>query len=72
VLDVESWHVAALRVNLSGAVAAELAASHGMFRAARLDVPTEFIQGVTDTVILRGPASALRTSGAQAGEQAPA
>ena len=70
VLDVESWHVAALRVKLNSAVTAELAASHGMFRAARLDVPTEFIQGVTDTVILRGPASALRTSEA-AGEQAP-
>jgi sporulation protein YlmC with PRC-barrel domain len=70
VLDVESWHVAALRVKLNSAVAAELATSHGMFRAARLDVPTEFIQGVTDTVILRGPASALRTSEA-AGEQAP-
>jgi len=71
VLDVESWHVAALRVKLNSAVTAELAASHGMFRAARLDVPTEFIQGVTDTVILRGPASALRTSEAQAGEPAP-
>jgi sporulation protein YlmC with PRC-barrel domain len=71
ILDVESWHVAALRVKLNSAVTEELAASHGMFRAARLDVPTEFIQGVTDTVILRGPASALRTSGAQAGEQAP-
>ena len=70
VLDVESWHVVVLRVKLNSAVTAELAASHGMFRAARLDVPTEFIQGVTDTVILRGPASALRTSEA-AGEQAP-
>lgn len=71
VLDVESWHVAALRVKLNSAVAAELAASHGMFRAARLDVPTEFIQGVTDTVILRGPASALRTFEAEAVQQAP-
>jgi len=71
VLDVESWHVAALRVKLNSAVTAELAASHGMFRAARLDVPTEFIQGVTDTVILRGPASALRTLEAEAGQQAP-
>jgi sporulation protein YlmC with PRC-barrel domain len=71
VLDVESWHVAALRVKLNSAVTEELAASHGMFRAARLDVPTEFIQGVTDTVILRGPASALRTFEAEAGAQAP-
>lgn len=64
VLDVESWHVAALRVKLNSAVTAELAASHGMFRAARLDVPTEFIQGVTGlptpTVPARAPRSAKR------------
>jgi len=50
-LEAPISRVAALRVKLSSAVAAELAASHGMFGAARLDVPTEFIQGVTDTMI---------------------
>ena len=69
VLEVESWHVAALRVKLNSAVTEELGASHGAFRAARLDVPTDFIQGVTDTVILRGPVSALRTLQTQAAEQ---
>jgi sporulation protein YlmC with PRC-barrel domain len=71
VLDVESWHVAALRVKLNSAVTEELGASHGTFRAARLDVPTEFIQGVTDTVILRGPVGTLRTLETQAGEYPP-
>ena len=61
VLDVESWHVAALRVKLNSAVTEELGVSHGTFHAARLDVPTDFIQAVTDTVILRGPVSTLRT-----------
>jgi sporulation protein YlmC with PRC-barrel domain len=61
VLDVESWHVEALRVKLNSAVTEELGASHGTFRAARLDVPTDFIQGVTDTVILKGPIANLRT-----------
>jgi sporulation protein YlmC with PRC-barrel domain len=71
VLEVESWHVAALRVKLNSAVTQEIGASHGAFRAARLDIPTDFIQGVTDTVILRGPVSALRTLETQSGEHAP-
>jgi sporulation protein YlmC with PRC-barrel domain len=69
VLDPETWHVAALRVKLSSGVTAELAASHGMFRAARLDVPTDFIQGVTDTVLLKGPIAALRAAAPADGEQ---
>jgi len=40
-------------------------------KPARLDIPTEFIQNVTDTVILRGPASALRTLETKANEQTP-
>jgi sporulation protein YlmC with PRC-barrel domain len=59
-IDVASWHIEGLRVKLHKDVTAELGASHGTFRAARLDVPTEFIQNVTDTVVLNGPIGTLR------------
>lgn len=61
ILDVGSWKVLALRVKLQKDVTQELGASHGTFRAARLDVPCDFIQDVTDTVVLTGPVSTLHT-----------
>lgn len=61
ILDVTSWRVLALRVRLHKDVTQEIGASHGTFRAARLDVPCDFIQDVTDTLVLKGPVSALRT-----------
>ena len=59
-VDVATWHIEGLRVKLNKDVTAELGASHGPFRAARLDVPTEFVQDVSDTVVLTGPIGALR------------
>jgi len=61
VLDLGSWHVQALRVKLHKHVAEEIGASHGMLRAARLDVPTDFVQDVRDTILLNGPIGTLRT-----------
>lgn len=60
-IDLGSWKVLAVRVKLERSVSDEIGASHGPFRAARLDVPSEFIQNVADTVVLTGPVSALRT-----------
>jgi len=70
VLDAAAWQVEALRVKLHTDVTNELGASHGTFRAARLDVPTTFVQDVTDTVVLNGPVATLRTL--EQGAPAPA
>lgn len=53
VLDLASWHVEAVRVKLHRDVMQALGGSHAIFRAPRLDVPTDFIRDVTDTIVLR-------------------
>ena len=60
-IDPEAWRVEAVRVKLHRDVTEEIGASHGMLRAARLDVPTAFIHNVSDAVVLSGPIAALRT-----------
>jgi sporulation protein YlmC with PRC-barrel domain len=60
-LDVVSWRLEALRIKLRRDVTEALGASRGPFRAARLDVPTTFVQSVSDTVVLAGPIESLRT-----------
>ncbi len=60
-LDPETWRVEAVRVKLHKDVTEEIGAPHGTFRAARLDVPTEFIHNVSDAVVLSGPIGTLRT-----------
>jgi sporulation protein YlmC with PRC-barrel domain len=60
-IDAEAWRVEAVRVKLHKDVTAELGASHGTFRAARLDVPTGFIQNISDAIVLSGPIAALQT-----------
>ena len=64
-VDPDTWRVEALRVKLNGDVTQEIGASHGMFRAARLDVPTSFIHNVSDAIVLDGPIGTLRTLEAQ-------
>ena len=61
VVDPETWHIEAVRVKLNKDVTQEIGASHGTFRAARLDVPTSFIQNVSDSVVLNGPIGTLLT-----------
>jgi membrane protein len=61
VIDTEAWRIEALRVKLHKDVTEEIGASHGAFRAARLDVPTAFIHNVSDAVVLSGPIGTLRT-----------
>lgn len=60
-IDPETWRVEALRVKLHKDVTDEIGASHGAFRAARLDVPTQFIHNVSDAVVLSGPIATLQT-----------
>jgi sporulation protein YlmC with PRC-barrel domain len=60
-LDPQSWRVEALRVKLDKDVTEEIHAPKGMFRAARLDIPVEFIQDVSDAVLLKGPVASLQT-----------
>lgn len=61
VIDPDAWRIEALRVKLHKDVTEEIGASHGTFRAARLDVPTTFIHNVSDAVVLDGPIGSLRT-----------
>jgi sporulation protein YlmC with PRC-barrel domain len=61
VLEPTSWHVEALQVKLNHAVTEEIGAPHGTLRAARMDVPTEFIRDVSDNVVLSGPIDKLQT-----------
>jgi sporulation protein YlmC with PRC-barrel domain len=65
VVDPDTWRVEAIRVKLHGDVTQEIGASHGMLRAARLDVPTSFIHNVSDAVVLDGPIGTLHTLEAQ-------
>jgi sporulation protein YlmC with PRC-barrel domain len=60
-IDSETWRIEALRVKLHKDVTDEIGASHGTFRAARLDVPTSFIHNVSDAVVLSGPIGTLQT-----------
>jgi len=61
VIDTDAWRIEAVRVKLHKDVTEEIGASHGAFRAARLDVPTAFIHNVSDAVVLSGPIGTLRT-----------
>ena len=60
-IDSETWRIEALRVKLHKDVTDEIGASHGTFRAARLDVPVAFIHNVSDAVVLSGPIGTLQT-----------
>jgi sporulation protein YlmC with PRC-barrel domain len=61
IIDAESWHIEALRVKLNRNVMEEIDAPHATFRAARLDIPTQFVESVSDAVMLRGPIGSLHT-----------
>ena len=61
VIDTDAWRIEAVRVKLHKDVTEEIGASHGAFRAARLDVPTAFIHNVSDAVVLSGPIGTLQT-----------
>jgi sporulation protein YlmC with PRC-barrel domain len=72
VIDTESLRIEALRAKLDKEIADEIGASHGAFRAARLDIPLAFIQSVADAIILKGPVGTLQTLERPTPEQPPA
>jgi sporulation protein YlmC with PRC-barrel domain len=60
-IDVEKWSIEVVRVKLHRDVTEEIGASHGTFRAARLDVPIGFVHNVSDSIVLSGPIGSLQT-----------
>jgi sporulation protein YlmC with PRC-barrel domain len=70
ILNPETWSVEALRVKLHRDITKELGATRGAFRRARVDVPIDYVQHASDTVILKGPIGGLSTL--EARDQAPA
>jgi sporulation protein YlmC with PRC-barrel domain len=72
VIDTEALRIEALRAKLDKEIAEEIGAPHGAFRAARLDVPLDFVQSVADAVILKGPVGTLRTLERRTEQQPPA
>jgi sporulation protein YlmC with PRC-barrel domain len=61
ILETDSWSIEALRVKLRKDVTKEMGVSHGAFRAASVDVPVDYVQNVSDTLVLKGPIGSLRT-----------
>jgi sporulation protein YlmC with PRC-barrel domain len=61
IIDTEALRIDALRAKLDKGIADEIGAAHGPFHAARLDIPSDFVQSVADAVILKGPVGTLRT-----------
>lgn len=59
VLESESLRITGFMVKLHAEAADAIGAEHGLFRAAVLDVPSEAIQSVSDTVVLRVDAASL-------------
>lgn len=60
-VDTEGPRIDALRVRLGKSVADQIGAPYSVLRAARIDVPIDFVQSISDTVVLKGPVGALRT-----------
>jgi sporulation protein YlmC with PRC-barrel domain len=72
VIDTEALRIDALRAKLDKEIADEIGAPHSTLRAARLDIPINFVQSVADAVILKGPVGTLRTLEHPTAEQPPA
>jgi sporulation protein YlmC with PRC-barrel domain len=59
IFDTDDWQVKALRIRLRRSVGAAIGARRSFFRAGSIDVPSDKIQSVGDTVLLRIGAHAL-------------
>jgi sporulation protein YlmC with PRC-barrel domain len=69
-IDSDTWTVDAVQVKLRREVADAIGVHRGAFRAAVLEVATEFIQSVGDAVVLRKDAADLVTPPAR-GDHSP-
>lgn len=70
--DTDNWTIEALEVRLRKPVAAQLGASHGMFRPGILALPVGLIQSVGDAIVLAVAVDGLRSAVPARGESAPA
>ena len=71
-IDSDAWIVESLLVKLRRDIADQIGASHGMFHAGTVEVPTRLIQSVGDTVVLSVPVDGLRQVLPGEGASAPA
>jgi sporulation protein YlmC with PRC-barrel domain len=59
-LDSETWRIESLRVKLDRGIADRIGASHSLFHAGTLEIPTRLVQSVGDTVVLSVSVDGLR------------
>ena len=59
-LDDETWRVETLQVKLESDSADRLGAFWNLFHAGRIELPTRFVQSVSDTVVLSVSVDGLR------------
>ena len=65
-IDTATWTIVALQVKLSKAAAEQLGVSHGLLRAATIDLSVRMVQSVGDAVLLSVPTLELRNTLPQA------
>lgn len=58
--DDTTWRVESLRVKLKRDVAQLLGVPHGLLHAGTIEVPTSYVRGVSDAVVLTTPCDGLR------------
>jgi sporulation protein YlmC with PRC-barrel domain len=59
-IDVETWKVESVQIELRKEVADRLGASRSMFHAGSVEIPVRLIQSVGDAVVLSIPVDGLR------------
>jgi sporulation protein YlmC with PRC-barrel domain len=60
VIDPAAWTIVTLQVKLNKMAAEQLGASHGLLRAATIELPVKVVQSVGDAVLLSLPTQELR------------
>lgn len=58
-VDIDNWRIEKLRVKLRRDAADTLGQAHTLFRASILEIPTEAVRGVGETVVLDRPAASI-------------
>jgi sporulation protein YlmC with PRC-barrel domain len=66
VIDPAAWTIVTLQVKLNKTAAEQLGASHGLLRAATIELPVKVVQSVGDAVLLSLPTQELRQTVADA------
>jgi sporulation protein YlmC with PRC-barrel domain len=61
-IETATWTIVALQIKLSKAAAEQLGVSHGLLRAATLELSVKLIQSVGDAVLLSVPTLELRST----------